>query len=280
MEKQVLIIGASGTVGSELVRILNADGVKTRSTTSKNVEGHSTYKVHVNLATGEGIREAFEGIEKAFLLSPPGYADHYAMLSPSIQEAKRRGLKKVVLMTAMGANADESSPFRRAEVELEKSGLNYNIVRPNWFLQNFNTFWIQGIRDQGKILLPAGKAKASFIDARDISAVIAKLLTTANFDNKAFDITGPEAVDHDQVASALSAATGKSISYQEIQPGDLLKGLRGAGLPKDYSEFLVMIMGFLREGYNAAVTANVKTILGRDPTGLQQYAQDHRKVWL
>src|SRR6185503_14578197 len=109
-------------------------------------------------------------------------ADQYKVLSPLIQEAKRQGLEKVVLMTAMGANAVETAPFRRAEIELEKSGLTYNIVRPNWFFQNFNTFWIQGILNYGKILVPGGNAKTSFIDARDISAVVAKLLTTSEFD--------------------------------------------------------------------------------------------------
>lgn len=173
-------------------------------------------------------------MDKAFLLSPPGYSDHYKVLSPLIQEAKRRGLKKVVLMTALGANVDETSGFRRAEVELEKSGLSYNIIRPNWFFQNFNTFWIHGIRNHGEIALPAGNADVSFIDARDISAVSAKLLNTTQHQNQAFDITGPESIDLADVAKAISAITGKKISYKNIEPGVLKTGLIAAGLPTDY----------------------------------------------
>ena len=165
----VLIVGASGTVGSELVRLLKADGYQTRAITSQKTKV-GPGQVYANLATGESLSAAFEGVDRAYLLSPPGYADQYKILSPLIQEAKRRGLKKVVLMTAMGANANEASPLRRAEVELEKSGLTYNIIRPNWFMQNFNTFWVQGIREQHVIALPAGTARTSFIDARDISA--------------------------------------------------------------------------------------------------------------
>lgn len=276
----ILIVGASGTVGSEITKALKLQGYQVRVTTSKSVNANDKDTVHINLATGEGIKAALDGVDRAFFLSPPGYADQYRLLSPLIQEAKRKGLKKVVLMTAMGANAVETSPFRRAELELEKSGINYNIIRPNWFLQNFNTFWIQGIKEQRKILLPAGKAKVSFIDARDIAAVASTLLTSDNLNNRAFDLTGPEAVDHEQVAKAISQVTNKNISYQEIEPDVLRSGLLAAGLSADYSDFLLMILSFLKEGYNASVNENVKFILGREPKNLAQYAHDFKQSWL
>lgn len=270
----ILVVGASGVVGSELVRVLKAEGQNVRVTTSKPSKDSAS--VHLNLTTGEGLRDAFEGVAKAFFMSPGGYADQYKMLAPLIQEAKRRGLKKVVLMTAMGANAVETSPMRRAEIELEKSGLKYNIVRPNWFMQNFNTFWVQGIKEQGKILLPAGKAKTSFIDTRDISAVIAKLLTTDKHDNQAFDLSGPEDLTHEDVAREISAATGQKVVYEEIPPSVLRTGLLSAGLPEDYTDFLLMILGYLKEGYSAGVRPTVKEILGREPRSFKQYAQDYK----
>ena len=81
-------------------------------------------------------------------------------------------------------------------------------------MQSFNTFWVQGIREQGKILVPGGNAKVSFIDAWDIAAIVAKLPTTDDKNNRAFNITGPESIDHDEVAAVLSAVTGKKITYQ------------------------------------------------------------------
>lgn len=227
----ILIVGASGTVGSELQRLLTQEGYPVRAATSKAAK--TSDHVQLNLVTGEGIKDAFNGVDRAFFLSPPGYADQYALLSPLIQEAKRRGLKKVVLMTAMGANAYETSPFRRAETVLEKSGLNYNIIRPNWFLQNFHTFWAQGIAEQDKILLPAGSAKVSFIDARDIAAVATKLLISDEFNNQAFDLTGGEAVDHTEVAKAISERSGRRIVYQEITPKEFSDNLLKSGLPSD-----------------------------------------------
>jgi uncharacterized protein YbjT (DUF2867 family) len=278
----VLVIGASGTVGSALTQQLTARGYHVRATTSKHPHAPTkggVESVHANLATGEGVTQAFAGVDRAFLMAPPGYADQYKLLAPLIEQAKRHGLKKVVLMTAMGANAVETSPFRRAEIALEQSGLPYNIIRPNWFMQNFNTFWIHGIRDQGKIQLPAGTAKTSFIDARDIAAVAAQLLTSDRFDNRDFDLTGPQALDHADVAREISKATGGKVVYEEIAPATLKQGLLSAGLPEDYVDFLVMIFGFLREGYNARTTDNVEHILGHAPGDFRSYVNAYKDAW-
>lgn len=279
-QERILIVGASGTVGSELSRLLKKQGHRVRATTSKKVTQATDELVHINLATGEGIRDAFEGVDRAFLLSPPGHADQHAILSPLIFEAKRRGLKKVVLMTAMGANANEQSPFRKAEIDLEKSGLNYNIIRPNWFLQNFNTFWIQGINTESAIALPAGTAKVSFIDARDISAVAAKLLISDKFDRQDFDLTGSESLTHADVARVLSRVSGRNIVYKDITADEFKKGLLQAGLPASYADVLVTIMGFLKEGYSERVTTRVSDITGAKPRTLEQYANDFKQSWI
>jgi len=281
--KTYLVVGASGTVGSSVVQGLLQRGEQVRALTSRaDRAGRADGKVqwvHADLASGQGVPEAFEGVQRAFLLAPPGYADQHAVLRPLIDEAQRRRIEKVVLMTALGANADESAPLRRAEIALEQSGLAYGIVRPNWFMQNFHTFWLHGINTQGRILLPAGKAKTSFIDARDIAEVAVRLLTSNDLDNQAFDITGPQALDHDEVATILSRVTGRTIRYQEITPEELKAGLLAAGLPPDYAAFLVLILGFLAQGYSAGVNDQVQKLIGRKPRSFEQYAQDHRSMW-
>ena len=134
-----LVVGASGTVGSALAQLLAEQGHSVQRATSKAAP--SSGQVHLNLSDPATIAPAFAGVDKAFLLSPPGYTNQDQLLIPLIDQARKQGLSKVVLMTAMGANADPSSPMRKAEVHLEQSGLAYNIIRPNWFMQNFNTFW-------------------------------------------------------------------------------------------------------------------------------------------
>lgn len=273
----ILVIGASGAVGSELSRLLAAQGQTVVRATSRTPEAAD--QVQLDLVTRVGLESALDGVDRAFFLAPPGYVDQEALLAPLINAAKTRGLGKVVLMTAMGANADEASPMRKAERRLESSGVPFNIIRPNWFMQNFNTFWLHGIQTVGQILLPVGLAKGSFIDARDIAATAAALLTTDAFANQDFDLTGPRALDHNEVAAILSKAAGKSIGYTDITPEAMLQGLLGAGIPRDYAEFLLHILGFFKAGYAERTTDSVLTITGHPPRTFEHYAQDYRASW-
>ena len=273
-----LVIGANGTVGSELVRLLRAAGHNVLKATSRPVTDPAT-EAHLNLATRAGLDTALRGVSKVFMLAPPGYTNQDELLNPVVDAAKAHGVQKIVLMTAMGANADDNAPLRKAELHLEASGLAYNIIRPNWFMQNFNSFWIQGILEHGKIFLPVGAAKGSFIDARDISAVAARLLSTDDFNQRDFDLTGAVAMDHDAVAAILSKATGQTITYQDIPEGDMRSALLQAGVPPAYAEFLLLILGFFKAGYSERTTDAVQTLLGRPPITLEQYAADYRSAW-
>lgn len=275
---RILVVGASGTVGSELSRLLQAQGETVLRATSR--EARAADQVQVDLVSQAGLKAAFAGVDRAFLLAPPGHANQEALLAPMIDAAQAAGLKKVVLMTAMGANADENTPMRKAERRLEASGLAYNIIRPNWFMQNFNTFWIHGIQTAGQIFLPVGSARGSFIDARDIAAVAARLLTTDERKGQDFDLTGARALDHAEVATILSRSTGKAIGFTDITPEAMREGLLGAGLPKDYAEFLVTILGYFKAGCAERTTDAVQQITGQAPRSFEQYAQDYRESWV
>jgi uncharacterized protein YbjT (DUF2867 family) len=273
-----LVIGASGTVGSELVKLLGAKGQDVRRATRRPATQPG--QVQLDVATGQGLAQAFEGVDRAFLLAPPGHTDQDRLLKPLIDAARTHGLRRVVLMSAMGANADEAAPLRLAELHLERSGLAWNVIRPNWFMQNFNSFWLQGIVGQGQILLPVGRARGSFIDARDIAAVAASLLSRDDLAHRDFDLTGGEALDHDEVAAILSRETGRTIAFQDIPPESMLAGLVEAGLPRDYAEFLVLILGFFKAGYAERTTDAVQAITGRAPRSFAAYAKDYRSAWL
>lgn len=276
---KILVVGASGTVGTELVSQLRSKGhTVLRSTSKLNLESD---QVHLNLQTKVGLDTAFVGIDKAFFLSPPGYVNQHELLIPLIDEARKQSLKKVVLMTAIGANAVDSTPFRQAELHLEKSGLTYNIIRPNWFMQNFNSYWLHGILQDAKVALPVGDAKAAFIDARDIASVAAVLLDDdARFQNRDFDLSGPTAITHTQAASYISQAIDKSIKFEDISAQAMRDTLLGAGLPSDYAEFLLMILDHLKHGAAERVTDAVYAITGKAPIAFEAYARDHRSAWV
>jgi len=275
---KILVVGASGTVGAELNRLLAAQGETVVRATSRSPSGID--QVQLDLVRQVGLEAAFAGVERAFLMSPPGFVHQDALLAPLIDAARAQRLQKVVLMTAMDANADENAPLRKAERRLEDSGLAFNIVRPNWFMQNFNTFWLHGIRAAGQIQLPVGTARGSFIDARDIAAVAAQLLTTAALANRDFDLTGPRALNHDEVAAILARVSGKPFVFTDITPEAMLRGLTDAGMSTDYAGFLVTILGYFRAGYAERTTDAVRAVTGRDPRTFEQYAQDHRASWV
>lgn len=272
-----LVIGASGQIGSTLADLLAAQGQTVRRATSRAAT--QAGEVTVNMGTGEGLAAALAGADQLFLMCPPGYANQHELLVPAIDAAKAAGVRKVLMLSAMGANADDSIPLRRAELHLERSGLAWNVIRPNWFMQNFHTFWLHGIQSQGQIFLPVGDAKGSFIDTRDVAAVAAKLLSSDSFVNAAHDLTGSEAFDHHEVAAILSQAAGRRIGYTDIPEDAMRQGLLGAGLPADYAEFLLVILGAFKAGHAERTTDAVQRITGQAPIRLERYAQDFKAHW-
>jgi uncharacterized protein YbjT (DUF2867 family) len=215
-----LVTGASGQIGSTLARLLSDQGQTVRRATSRTPSQPA--EVKVNLATDEGLAAALAGVDQLFLMAPPGYANQHELLIPAIDAAKAARVRKVLLLSAMGANADDSIPLRRAELHLERSGLAWNVIRPNWFMQNFHTFWLHGIQTQGQIFLPVGERQGQLHRHRDIAAVAARLLSSDDFVNEAHDLTGSEALDHTQVAAILSKAAGRPIGYTDI-PEDAMR---------------------------------------------------------
>ncbi|NCN10547.1 MAG: NAD(P)H-binding protein [Leptospira sp.] len=278
------IYGGSGLVSSKLIEILLSKGhsviAGSRNPSEQKQEKNLEWVKVEAYEPKEGLN-ALEKVDAAFLLSPPGYTAQYDILYPLVAKAKELNLKKVVLMTAMGVEfAPPEAPFRKLELALIDSGLHYAILRPNWFMQNFNSFWIEGILKDQNIYFPGGDAVASFIDSRDISATIAEVLTTDRFNNKEFNLTGSEAISHDQVAKLMTDVLGKKINYVDVDPNDFLKSLLSAGLPEDYSNFLLYIAGALREGHASAINENVKKITGKDPILFKNYVKDHKETWI
>ncbi|MBB2793934.1 UNVERIFIED_ORG: uncharacterized protein YbjT (DUF2867 family) [Rhizobium pisi] len=273
MSSKILVIGATGTVGRHVVDGLLAKGeaVKAASRAGKpvaNAEG-----VVFDYAKPETFGPAFDGVDRAYVLLASGYADSKGMLLPVIEAAAARKVK-VVLQSAFGVDADDAIPYRQVEIALEKSGTPYVILRPNWFSDNFHTFWKPGI-DHGQIALPAAEGKSSFIDARDVAASGVAALTSSSFDGKAFNLTGPEALSYTQAAAILSEAIGKPVSYNAVSDEAFIDMLTGAGVSADYASFLASIFYPVRQGWTAVVNGDVETLTGKAPRSLQTYAADY-----
>lgn len=273
MAGKILVLAANGTIGSKVVRALIAKGEAVKAATRKAtpVEGAEAVAFDYLDASTYGL--AFDGVDRLFLLAPAGYLDPVGLLSPVITAAAARGIK-IVLMTVIGVNADDSIPYRQVELLLEKTGASFVILRPNWFSDNFHNYWIEGVR-HGTIAVPAADGKTSFIDARDIAESAGAALTSDAFNGRAFNLTGPEAMSYDEAAAILSRVTGKPIAYAPVDDDTFVGILTGAGVPADYARFLASIFYPVRQGWVAKPTGDVKALTGREPRSVETYATDN-----
>ncbi|EKO3486415.1 SDR family oxidoreductase [Vibrio fluvialis] len=270
---KVLVLGASGHVGQPLVAELLAKGEQVKAASRSGKAYGAAEGVVFDFADPTTFNAAFDGVDRAYVMLPGGYVESKALLEPVIQAAAERNVK-VVFQSVLGVDADDSIPYRQVEIALENSGVPYVILRPNWFADNFHTYWKEGI-DQGVIGVPAGEGKSSFIDVRDIASSAAAALTTNRFDNQAFNLTGPEALSYAQAAQKISAALGKPVAYQAMEEGGFCDLLKSVGVPADYAEFLTSIFYPVREGWTAGVSDAVATLTGKAPRSLDEYIADH-----
>lgn len=273
MSGKILVVGATGNVGAPLVAELVAKGEKVKAATREGKPVAGAEAVVFDLSKPTTYANALEGVDRAYLLVPTGHVDVLELTKPFIAAAAARKIK-VVLQTAWGVDADDNIPFRQVELALINSGTPYVIVRPNWFSDNFKNYWGHGIK-AGTIAVPAAQGKSAFIDVRDIAASAAVLLTTTKHDNKAFNLTGPEALSYADASEIISKAIGKKVAYQAIDDATFVKNLTGAGVPADYANFLAMIFHPVREGWTAAVTPDVKTLTGKEPRSVATYVKDN-----
>jgi len=277
------VYGASGGVGKEVASLLLKKGESvvgsSRKPTLQKSENNLSW-IEINTEVPEKGTEALHGVDKVFLMSPPGLMDEYTLLKPWIDESKKQGIKKIVLMTAMGIeHAPPEVPLKKLELYLADSGIDYIIVRPNWFMQNFQTSWLSGIKKDRKIYFPGGSAKVSFIDSIDIAKSVVGAFEDSIEKNRGYILTGREAIDHSEVAKYLSMATGITISYEDISSESFVTLLINNGVKQDYANFLAMIAGDLKEGDSIAITGDVKYLAGKEPTKFEEYAKENASIW-
>lgn len=270
---KILVLGASGNVGRPLVKELLARGkqVKAASRSGKNIG--TAQGVVFDYNDPSTFDSAFEGVESAYVMLAGGYVESKALLIPVIEAAAVRNVK-VVFQSVLGVDADDSIPYRQVEIALENSGVPYVILRPNWFSDNFHTYW-KAVIGHGVIAVPAAEGKSSFIDVRDIASSAAVALTTDKFDNQAFNLTGPEALSYAESAEKISVALAKPVQYQAMEDREFIDMLVGAGVAADYAEFLTSIFYPVRQGWTAEVSDAVQVLTGKPARSLDNYIQDH-----
>ena len=274
----ILVTGASGTVGSELVRQLQAAGARYKAAyhsaeKAGKARGAGIDAVVLDYDKPETLPPALKGADTVFLLS--------TLVAPElsvVREAKAAGVSRIVKQSVWGAGEEAFSfakwhrPLERA---IEESGLRWTFLRPNGFMQNVVNFMGATIKGQGAIYQPAGDARISHIDVRDLARVAVKVLTGSGHDGKAYELSGPAGITYGEVAATLSKVLGREVRYVPITPEQYKQGALGAGIPEPYADALVDLTRYYREGHASRVSPAVKEITGWEPIGFEQFARDH-----
>jgi uncharacterized protein YbjT (DUF2867 family) len=161
------------------------------------------------------------------------------------------------------------------EREIEASGLAWTFLRPNMFMQNFDTVHGESIREENSFYEAAEDARVSYIDARDVARVAAQVLTQPGHDGQAYDLSGPAAVTHEEIAAALTQALGRPIRYVRISDAEHRQRWTQQGVPVEEAEAWVDISRYFRSGACSEVTTAVQDLTVRAPRSVEAFCRDH-----
>jgi uncharacterized protein YbjT (DUF2867 family) len=277
----ILVTGAAGKLGGAVVRALLEQDVRviagtTRPESAVIPGGAQIVKIDYELPPT--VESALKGADGLFLVAPPLDVAAPAKLKPVIEQAGKAGVKHIVFTSALGVDQNEAAPLRVVEKYLMGSGINYTILRPNFFMENFSTGFLAPMIAQGGIFLAAGDGRTSFISVEDIAAVAAAAFKQAVYGAE-YNLTGPAALDHAQVASILSEVSGKTIRYHALTEDAMLQGARDQGLSESAAGYMAMLYQVVRKGWAEGITDDVQKVLGRPPIGFGDFAQKNAAVW-
>ncbi len=287
MTNPILVTGALGNVGAEVIAHLTIDGTAGRAIRAADLSvekvrerfGAGVEAIPFDFSKPETFPLAFAGVETMFLMRPPQISDVKRYIWPVLDAAQNAGVKRVVFLSLIGIEKTTFVPHYAVEQYLRASNLSWTFLRASFFMQNLNTTHRQEIRERDEIYVPVGAAKTSFIDVRDIAAVAAVALTQPGHDNQAYDLTGPEALDYWQAADILGAALGRKIIYKNPNPLSFLLNTIRRGTPMAFALVMTGLYTATRFGQANGTTREVERITGRTPISLREYVQDYSDWW-
>lgn len=286
-ETKILITGATGNIGTELTKILIERKIPFRAMVrnakdaEKFGESETVETVAADFDKPETIADALKNIERAFLLTPS--TENAEMQQKNfVNAARNAGVKHIVKQSQWAAS--ENSPVRflryhaKVEKEIEASGLDYTFLRPNLFMQNLLGFK-DSIAAEGKFYADAGDCRISIVDVRDIAEIAAAALTESGHENKIYDITGPEALTHYELAEKLSDALGKQIEYVDTPSNVMREMLVKFGIPEWQADGLEEDFAHYRRGEAAEIADDIEKAIGKKPYKFDEFARDYAEVF-
>lgn len=250
----ILVVGATGTVGSELVLQLVQAGQSVRALVrdldkAKAKFGEGVDLIVADLARPETLAPAFAGASKAFVLAPP-VAELEELEANAFAAAKQAGVEHIVYLSNFGAGTFDEDLWHAHganERRLKDLGVAWTILRPVRFMSNTPYGWFS-VREKGRLVEPHGGRKVTLIDPRDIAAAAALALTTAGHDGKTYELVG-EALTGAEMARCLSDALGRPIEFTDASEEEAREDLVRSGIPPVIAEKILHYFKTLRDGH-------------------------------
>ncbi len=282
MNTTILITGATGNVGRELVGQLQAIRQSVRAAVTSVAEARRLPEGVAwvfDFTDPATYAAAFEGVVKLFLLRPPHISNVARDMKPVIDYAAGVGVQHIVFLSLLGAEKNGFVPHAKVETLLKAGPVPYTLLRCGFFMQNLSTTHLQDIRDENDIFVPAGQGKTAFIDARDIAAVAARVLTEPGHEQRAYPLTGAEALDYAEVAALMGTVLQRPIRYSNPNFLRFAWRLWRRGHPLGYVAVVTTIYLTTRFGLAEEVTEDTAVLLNRPPITMRQFIIDHAALW-
>jgi uncharacterized protein YbjT (DUF2867 family) len=275
----ILITGASGNVGSEVLKQIVQTGAEVRAAVQSLHKAPAPSPgleiAVVDYNQPDTLRAALKDVDRVFLVGPPT-AQLPALERNATEVIAQSGVRQLVKLSAMGGR-EATFPRQHMESEdyIRSSGVPYTFLRPNGFMQNIINYSGESIRTQNAFYGSEGDGQVSQIDIRDVAAVAVKALTEDGHVGKTYTLTGPKALTNDEVARILSDTLGREIRFINLPPAQLKEALLSAGVPEWNADALLDLQRLYREGNAATVTRDVKQVSGREPISFEQFSHDY-----
>jgi len=270
-------------VGSETVKALAGDDVRVRAGVHSLIKGDrfrdlpNVEMVHLDFYDANSLKAAFTGVTRVFLITP-FTEDQVKIGKLLIDYAKEAGVKQIVRLSAIGADAEPGIQLgrwhREVEKYLEESGLPFVILRPSSFMQNFVHYNAASVRNEDKIYMPLGQGKVGYIDVRDIAEVARIVLTSPDHLNKIYELTGAAAITVNDVAHAITQATNRLIVYVDVPEEVAAAAMTQNHMPDWMVAAMMELHGIAKAGYAGNVTDTVEKITGLPARSINDFTED------
>jgi uncharacterized protein YbjT (DUF2867 family) len=283
----IVVTGATGTVGSRIVRGLRERGEAVRAlmrdTGSAPAEWDAgVTAVAADFADPDSLDAALAGASVVYLLV--GVDPLMGQYERNVIDAAVRtgSAPRIVLHAAAGVDQPPAgvrflAAHADALAHLRAAGLPWTVLAPNGYYQNF--LLMAGAVRAGQLALPAGQGAVSYVDADDVAAAAVEVLAGTGHEGAVYTLTGPAGLTHAEIAAQLGAVAGREVAYYAAEPAAALAGMLAAGFDQWRAEGLVELYGYYAGGAAAAPAPDVAKLTGREPRALAGFLAEHAEAF-